>query len=882
MDGYRDLRQVLTALRAGRVDPARLAEVGLGWSPEAAVPFWDFLVEHGVVAPDPARGALPATVAWQPTPRTEETSSLAGDGSTPEFRVPADPARDTVASGEPANGSAAPGPSASRYEVLRPHRAGGLGEVWLARDTAVGREVALKTIRPDRLADPNLRARFVREARTTGQLEHPCIVPLYDLMPDVAGRGPCYVMRFVAGRTLAEAVADYHARRAKGEAGRLDLAALLDAFVAVCRAVAFAHARGVLHRDLKGQNVVLGDFGEVFLLDWGLAKSVGDADVTPSPSPDPDYPDEPTRAGAVIGTPAYMAPEVAAGGPASPASDVYSLGAMMYAVLTGRPPYAGTTAVEVADKVKTTDPPPPRAVVADAPPALEAVCRRAMARDPARRYASADELATEVRRWLADEPVAAYRDPWTVRATRWARRHRTPVAAAAVFLFTALVALSTSTALVWREERRTADQKGIAEQEWKRADEEKARAELNFMAAKALVVDLGDRVAGLESGRTTPRQFDLSRKLALDAVLAGFERFRSGNPDDPALRRQTAALHRHAANVARNVNDIEAAESSYRESVRLYEGLAAQFPGHAEFRDSLAQTLWDDAALRRRTGRLKEARATLDRAVELAETLRGTVLPESSYRRTLGTALLERAEVEYRMGRFDEAEATAQRAADLYAGLATVPAAEAGPVDAVLAAAAGNRVALARREKKDLAGALRAHDEVVGRLKAAAGPQAGRDVTFWYARVRLERARTAAALPDRRAAALADAGDAVKACDELLGEYPAAPLYKEELAVALTTRGELLAATAPADATRDLNRARVLLEGLVRQYPDVPDYRGHLGRTCAGLSRLATDATAAADWHRKATIMLTGAVKRDPENALRRRALADLGPGPGR
>src|SRR5262249_1335507 len=140
------------------------------------------------------------------------------------------------------------------------------------------RDVALKTLRPDRPADPGTRARFVREARVTGRLEHPCVVPLYDLI-DAPGGPPFYAMRFVAGRTLTEAAEAYHRARAAGRAGPLELAALLDAFVAVCRAVAFAHARGVLHRDLKGQNVVLGDYGEVFLLDWGLAKAVGEEEA---------------------------------------------------------------------------------------------------------------------------------------------------------------------------------------------------------------------------------------------------------------------------------------------------------------------------------------------------------------------------------------------------------------------------------------------------------------------------------------------------------------------------------------------------------------------------------------------------------------------------
>src|SRR5262249_37783185 len=157
---------------------------------------------------------------------------------------------------------------------------------------------------------------------------------------------PCYAMRFVAGRTLAEAVTRFHEDRAAGRAGRLDLVALLDAFVAVCRAVAFAHARNVLHRDLKGQNVVLGDFGEGFLLAWGLAKEADRDDLPILAELYDEDPGELTRPGSAVGTPAFMAPEVATGGEATRASDIYGLGTILYTILAGQMPYDGTTAEE--------------------------------------------------------------------------------------------------------------------------------------------------------------------------------------------------------------------------------------------------------------------------------------------------------------------------------------------------------------------------------------------------------------------------------------------------------------------------------------------------------------------------------------------------------
>jgi eukaryotic-like serine/threonine-protein kinase len=292
------------------------------------------------------------------------------------------------------------------YTLTRLHATGGIGRVWLAHDSALGRNVALKELRPERAEQQGLCTRFLREARITGQLEHPGIVPVYELGRRPTDQQPFYTMRFVKGRTLTKAAQDFHQQRGTGGANSLTFVTLLNAFVTVCNTVAYAHSRGVIHRDLKGQNVVLGDFGEVVVLDWGLAKLIGTAEGESTGASvvlDNDLFGESDLSvqGQAIGTPAYMAPEQAAGrvDAIDQRTDIYGLGALLYEVLTGKPPFAGSDAKEVLRKVQENVPIPPRQIWAEVPPALEAICLRALAKKPGDRFASATEPARQVQQW---------------------------------------------------------------------------------------------------------------------------------------------------------------------------------------------------------------------------------------------------------------------------------------------------------------------------------------------------------------------------------------------------------------------------------------------------------------------------------------------------
>jgi serine/threonine-protein kinase len=350
-----------------------------------------------------------------------------------------------------------PSSSGLRFHILRPHAKGGLGEVFVARDTELHREVALKEIQDGYADHPSSRSRFLLEAEITGALEHPGIVPVYGLGQYADGR-PFYAMRFIQGESLWEAIVRHH-RTSAADSGAYSLEferrGLLTRFIAVCNTIAYAHSRGVVHRDIKPANIMLGKYGETLVVDWGMAKAGmteparSGKEGLPEPYIVPSLADGiETQAGAAMGTPAYMSPEQATGllELIGPASDIYSLGATLHTLLTGRPPIEGKDVAQILRKAQRSEWLPPRQIKPDVPPALDAVCRKAMAALPSARYATALDLAADVERWLADQPLSAYREPWSARSRRWMRRHRTMMSTAVGILVVGLV--STTLALV--------------------------------------------------------------------------------------------------------------------------------------------------------------------------------------------------------------------------------------------------------------------------------------------------------------------------------------------------------------------------------------------------------------------------------------------------
>jgi tetratricopeptide (TPR) repeat protein len=672
--------------------------------------------------------------------------------------------------------------SGTRYSVLRPHARGGLGTVSVARDTELGREVALKEIQVGYADDTVSQRRFVREAEITGGLEHPGVVPVYGLGRYGDGR-PYYAMRFIRGESLQDALRKLH----KGETG-YTLRGLLTRFVAVCNAIAYAHSRGVIHRDLKPANVMLGPYGETLVVDWGLAKVVGH-----STDPGDGSPVEgtlhvtagdgaATRAGTMLGTPAFMSPEQAAGRlqEQGPATDVYGLGATLYAVLTGRGPIEGRDTAEILENVRQGNWEPPRQVAPSVSPALDAVCCKALALRPEDRYPSALALAADVERWLADEPVGVWREPLSARAWRRARRYRTLVVGAVVALLVGTVSLGIYSLLLAAANGRERAATRVAEQQRDRANQ-------NLKRAREAIDHFHTEVS--QSAEMKARGVEKLRTRLLEGAVDFYERLaqeeEEGGGDE--IEAERGRTRRRLASMLADVGKPAEAEARHREAIAIARRLADAHPGERAYRGDLAAALNALGMLYAERGQGAQAEAAWVEEIGLRRELAAGRSEDADCQSDLAMSLHDLATLYSESGQFGKAEK---------------PRAECIEVCRQLDAG--------HPEKPEYQ-----------------WPRANslHTLALWYGRTRS---------PDKAEAASKEAGDLFR---RMITAKPHTPRYQRALANCLWARGFQYSLTRrPAEAASAYAEAVTTFRRLVRDHPAVTDYQSDLAGSLVDLA----------------------------------------------
>jgi tetratricopeptide (TPR) repeat protein len=654
------------------------------------------------------------------------------------------------------------------YEILEVLGRGGMGIVYKARQVGLGRLTALKMILAGTHASFEDVQRFQVEAEAVARLQHPNIVQIYEI-----GRHdglPFFSLEFCAGGSLAH-------KLTQTPMSVRESAALIEK---LARAIHYAHRQGIVHRDLKPANVLLTEDGAPKITDFGLAKRL-EADAGQ------------TGTGSILGTPTYMAPEQASGRvrDIGPAADVYALGAMLYDLLTGRPPLRGETALDTLQLVQTAEPMPVRRLQPKVPRDLETVCLKCLQKDPHKRYGSALELAEDLRAFLDGTPVRARPTPVWERALKWARR-RPAAAALLVVSVAAVLTLGIGGVIVagreahlrglTEEERNEAlRQKAVAEKQRRRADEHLHKA---FEAGDELLNRAQARLAAL------PGTEGVRREL-LQRAQAFYEGFFAVEGDTPEVRRQAGLAHHRVGLIQERLGQYRAALKSYDAAEPLLRRLADDSPDNPEPLLALAGTHTDRAIVLQALNRGDEAGRAYAEAVAVLRRL--TKAGQSArWREQLGRSL------------------------NSWAGYLTADAARRGEAE-------------------------KAYREAVSLLDRLCTDYPGEPA------YRLEKARTLANLgvllqgadPKRAEPVWAQA---LALHEQLSREFSDVPEYQLDRGRTLLNLGVVWELNRqPKRAARAYADAAALLERLVEDYPRVTDYRHQLARayTLTGLLREA-------------------------------------------
>ncbi|HEV3445599.1 MAG TPA: serine/threonine-protein kinase [Gemmataceae bacterium] len=936
MNGDRNLLFGILALQMDFIQREGLIQAMHGWVLQKTKPLGQILEEQGALSSEQRALLEPLVQAHLKAHDNDPEKSLAAVSSVSALREDlqlfADP--DVQASlarlsqGRSEDPSATrvqttPPPSA-RFRILRPHARGALGEVFVAEDQELHRQVALKEIRTYHAHSPESRARFLLEAEITGGLEHPGIVPVYGLGHYPDGR-PFYAMRFIRGDSLQDAIARFHNADQPGrdpQERNLALRDLLGRFVDVCNAVGYAHARGVLHRDLKPGNVMLGRYGETLVVDWGLAKPLGHVERADAPEgplePVSGTDSAPTQMGQAVGTPAYMSPEQAAGrlDQLGPATDIYGLGATLFCLLTGQAPFGGADVVTVLHKVQQGDFPRPRQLSACVPAALEAICLKAMACRPEDRYSSPRALSDDVEHWLADEPVSAYREPRLARVVRWGRRHRPLVAGAAALLLTAVVALAVGIVAVDREKRQTEEQRDIAQANEKEAVAQKKRAiEFRDRALDALRATTSTDVQKLIAEK---KDLGANERAYLEAIVQRWLAFAAQEGMDEQGRTLRAEGHYRVADLWSKLGRRDEARVEYVKARHIQQELADQFSTVPAYQQDLAHTHNNLGLLLADLGKRDEARIEYDKARDIQQKLTEDFPDIPAYQQELARTHNNLGALLNDFGKRDAARLEYQQARDIKRKLAEkypdMPDyqhdlarthANLGNLLDDLGKRDEARVALEQARdiqqklaerfpgvpeyRRDLAGFHRDLGIVLARL----GKRNEAWLEYEQARdIQQKLAERFPAVPDYRrylarthnslGLLFMDLGKGHEARlayeqardiqQKLADQFPGVPVYQQELAHAHGNLGNLFEGFGKRDEARVQHEiARDIFKKLAEKFPAVPRYRVELGGSYCNLGNLVRDEDKSAEsleWYAKAITVLMAVHEKEPRDVV--------------